>query len=270
MTSTDQDFTTYAGDDALPVFTIYDGDGATIDISTVTQIEWLASRDADTAAVIDKLKSTGGIVLVDGGTDGQFTPIILKTDTAALTGFYFHRAIITDESGDVSTVTLGRWKVGPKPMSTYSGDPQLSDRDAVRMYIGDTDSDSWQLTDPEIDYLLTTFGSPLFAAAQAARNIASKYARKVTKRVGDLSISYGDLQKNYLDLAAELEARASTMGIAPYSGGTSIADIIAVNQNTDRPKPSFRRDMFDNRSGIAGTSESGYNITDGDNLPDGS
>lgn len=271
MTATAQDFTTYAGDAALPVFTVRDGDGAVIDISTVSEIAWSAQRDLSSAPVLSKTKTGGGITFVTDGTDGKFQVSLTAANTSSLTGFYIHQASITDDTGSVSTVTTGRMQVGRLPVSTYSGDPQLSDRDAVRMYIGDTDSSSWQLTDPEIDYLLTKFGTPLFAAAQAARNIAAKYGRKITKRVGDLSISYAELQKNYLDLAAELDAQAATMGAVPYAGGTSIADIVAVNENTDRPKPSFRRGMFDDRGGPNNTTAPGWNDGgDGDGFSDGS
>jgi len=267
MTANSQDFTTYAGDAALPIFTVKDGNGAVINISTVTQISWSAQRDLPSAPVLSKTKTGGGITFVTDGTDGKFQVSLTAAETAALTGFYLHEATITDIAGNLSTVATGRMQVGRMPVSTYSGDPQLSDRDAVRMYIGDTDSSNWQLTDPEIDYLLSKFPNAAYAAAQAARNIGARYARQGgSKRVGDLAITYSSFQKQYLDLAAELDALAATQGSIPYSGGTSIADIRAVNSNTDRPRPPFHRDKFDNRSGSYGSDggwENGGDFSDG-------
>lgn len=264
MTALKQNFTTYAGDDALPIFIVKDGDGNPIDLSTMDQIEWIASRDAAGAAVIDKLMTTGGIVLVGGGTTGEFSPVIRETDTAGLAGFYFHRAIITDQGGLVSTVALGRWQVGPTPLATYSGDPSISERDAVRFWINDTDVDNAQIMDAEIDYTIGIFPNPMLAAAQCARNLQAKYARKPNKRVGDLQISWGDIAKAYATLAADLEARGNTFGLQPYSGGISWADRFRVSSNTDRVKPPFRgQGQFDNRAGKNNTSEEAWNSSDG-------
>ena len=264
MTALKQNFTSYAGDDALPIFTVRDASGNTIDISTSSQIEWIVSRDAGGPAVLTKLLTLGGIVFVGGGTTGQFSPVIREADTEPLTGFYFHRAIITDQGGLVTTVTLGRWQVGPAPLATYSGDPSISPRDAVRFWISDTDVDNAQIFDAEIDYTISIFPNPMLAAAQCARNLQAKYARKPNKRVGDLQISWSDIAKAYATLAADLEARGNTFNLQPYSGGTSWADRFRVNSNTDRVKPPFRgQHQFDNRSGKNNTTEEAWNQSDG-------
>lgn len=247
MTTTGQDFTTYAGDAGQPQFTVKDGNGAVIDISGVLEILWSAGRDYIAAPVYTRLKSAGQIGF-DGtnGVDGVFFLKIADGDTASLRGFYVHKAVITDASGNVSTVELGRWEVGAStPAWTYSGDPSLSDRDAVRNYIGDTDSANPQLFDAEIDYLLTQFGSPLLSAAQACRNLISRYARRVSKRVGDLSINYSDIVKNYTALAEQLQTQGEQAGANLYAGGTSVSDMESVDANTDRVRPPFQRKQFD-------------------------
>jgi hypothetical protein len=232
---------------------VLDGSGVPIDISAFTEIVWQAGRDYKASPVIVKKKSLGQVTI--GGGTGVFTVAILNGDTNGFTGFYAHSAVCTDALGSITTVELGRWQVGPQvPAWTYSGDPQISTRDAVRFYLGDTDSTAPIIYDAEIDALLVTYPNPFFAAAQAARGIAAKYSRKVSKRVGDLSINYSDLSKQFYSLANELQAQGETMGMTPYSGGISRTDKQTVNANTDREKPPFRQKQFDNRSGYNNTS----------------
>lgn len=258
MTSEAQDFKTYAGDGAVPIFTVRDGAGVVIDISTVSQIQWTAQRTLASAAVVSKTKTGGGITFVTNGTDGKFQVALTSADTAALSGFYLHQAIVTDGLSNVSTVATGRMQVGRAPVWTYSGDPSLSTRDAVRFWIRDTDSSTPQLMDPEIDYVLTQFANPMLAAAQCCRNLQSKYAAKPSKSVGDLSISWGEVAKQYDMLAKALEARGNTFGLQPYSGGISWADRFAVDSDSDRVRPPFKVNQFDNPSGNNNTSDSDW------------
>jgi len=259
-----QNFESYAGDAAYPQFTTRDGSGTPIDISSMVEIVWSAQRDADSAPVISKAFTLGGVSKINGGTGGIFQPNIMTGESAALVGFYIHRAVLTDSSGNETTVEIGRWQVGIKPIATYSGDPSINERDAVRFWINDTDVDNAQIMDAEIDYVLTQFTNPMLAAAQCARNLQAKYARKPNKRVGDLQISWGDIAKAYATLAADLEARGNTFGVQPYSGGISWADRLKVNSNTDRVKPPFRgQGQFDNKAGKNNTSEEAWNTSDG-------
>lgn len=261
MTAVNQDFTMYAGDAAYPQFTTRDGSGNIIDISSIVEIVWTMQRDAKSAPVLSKAFSLGGVSKINSGVGGIFQPNILTGETSALTGYYIHRAALTDGSGNVTTVETGRVRVAINPISSFSGDPALSDRDAVRGLIGDTDSSAWQLLDTQIDFVLTQFPNIWLAAAHCARMIAASYGRRVQKRVGDLEINYGQLQKNYLDLARELKATGDTIGIAPYSGGISHSDKHVVADNTDRVKPPFRTKQFDNPSGANNTSslDDGWN-----------
>ena len=48
---------------------------------------------------------------------------------------------------------------------TYSGDPSNSPKDAVRFWVEDTDSSAWQLSDQEINFVLTQYADPLMAAS---------------------------------------------------------------------------------------------------------
>lgn len=248
MTDTGQDFTSYAGDAFQPVYTVYSDAANTtpLNISTVTEILWQAQRDLDSAVVLTKLKSTGGISFVTDGSNGKFVVNGLAADSAALSGYYITQAKITDALGNISTVAIGRWRVGRAPVWTYSGDPSLSDRDAVRFYISDTDAANPLFYDGEIDYLLTQFPTALYAAAQAARSLAGKFAGQVTsKKVGDLALTYAEKVKNYTALAASLQLQAEQAGAQLYSGGTSKSDMAAVAADSNRVPQPFSRGQFD-------------------------
>lgn len=245
MTATSQDFTIYAGDAAVPIFTVKDDSGAVIDISTVDEIEWVAQRDPASSAVIRKTKTGGGITFVTDGTDGKFQVSLTAADTSALTAYYLHQAVITDQTGNPTTVATGRMRVGRLPVATYSGDPANSDRDAVRFYVQDTDPSKARIMDAEIDWLLTKYPGVLFAAAQGAKTIAARYATAVTKSVGDLSIQYSQMSKNYYDLAERLTAEAERTGATIYAGGISKADMLAVASDSDRLPENFQMHQFD-------------------------
>lgn len=132
--------------------------------------------------------------------------------------------------------------------NSYSGDPASSSKDAVRFWTGDT-SAPWLLSDEEINYTLTSYPSTQRAAAACLRKVAASYARKPSRSVGDLSISYSDMAKQYAAAADALEAQANAndaTGALPYSGGISVSDMEGVDSNTDRVKPPFRNRQFDN------------------------
>ena len=130
---------------------------------------------------------------------------------------------------------------------TYDGDPANSDLEAVRFLIGDTDSTDALLQDAEVNWGLSQNSNIYFAASIAAETIASKFARKVDKAVGDLRQSYSQQSKQYRTLAADLKRQASLKGsILPYAGGISVSDKESVEENTDRTSPNFEIGMDDN------------------------
>lgn len=247
MADQNQDFITYQGDDVSPIFTVRDTDGAVVNISTVSQITWSARRNLDTTAAVTKTKTGGGITFVTTGTDGQFQVVITHTDTAALTGYYLHTASITDASGNITTVTVGRMQVGQAP--TWSYDPTIlatSDLYQARFLIGDTLEGDQQLTDSEIQFCLDSYSNVYSGAAQAARNIASKYARKVDISQGELRTQYSQQARNYRALAIELETRGQARGgvlLGVYAGGISVEDKRTQEQDADRVTPQFNLNM---------------------------
>lgn len=99
----------------------------------------------------------------------------------------------------------------------YSGDPASSPRDETRFLMGDTDNANLRLSDTEVDWLLTKYGTPLRAAIQGVTRLLARYSGRMSKTVGPTSLTYGDLVTQYRGLLADLRRQ---LGIgAPTSGG---------------------------------------------------
>lgn len=132
--------------------------------------------------------------------------------------------------------------------NTYSNDPSTSTKDEVRFYIGDVDSADWQLSDEEIAFLLSQESdNATRAAIRAARTLYARFTRLVDKTVGDLSISYSQRAKQYLDLISQLETQAAlaTNAARPYAGGISKTEKQRIEEDTDAVLPVFKRGMMD-------------------------
>ena len=98
---------------------------------------------------------------------------------------------------------------------SYSGNPADSAKDEVRFLIGDTDREDQLLSDEEITFLVVL--NPKQAgyanwvcAAEAARAIAARLTKLISKKVGSLSLSYSDKARQYTDLANALDAKATS------------------------------------------------------------
>jgi len=255
MAIQDQDFKTYQGDRFDVNSTVIDAEGVQMDISGVQEIQWTLAISAEDTPVVTKLMSTGGITLPNAGTDGKYSIHLLTADTAALTANYLHIAKIKDANDFWSTVMQGRATFAPSPVWTYTGDPRSSNKDAVRFWMGDTDSTDKQVMDGEINYGLTIYPDVKLCAAKLLRALASRYTRRADKAVGDLRISYSQVSKQYLLQADALESQANVSGANIYAGGVSLSDILRVEQDTDRPTPPFWAGQFDNPSGPNNTTQ---------------
>src|SRR5262245_57848038 len=131
------------------------------------------------------------------------------------------------------------------PMTwTYTG--PVDDTGKVRLEIGDTDESDKQLYNEEIAYQLMQRGSVLAAAAECARNIAAKYARQMNRTIGPFKEEPAIRYEHYMGLAADLESRIATQGVAAFAGGISVSDKETRASDTDRAQPSFSRRLFDN------------------------
>lgn len=245
-----QDFTTYQGDDVSPIFTVTDASGTVVDISSVLEIQWFAQRNLETAVALTKLKSTGGITFVTNGVDGKFQVLITKTDTTDLSGFYQHKARLTDSAGDITSVTVGRMNVGLPPQWNYDAsinEPTAPTVNIVRRIVGDVLPGDKQLQDEEILFAIATYSNIYLAAAECARWIAAMYARKVDTVQGELHTLYSQQFKAYRQMSIDLEMRGMARGGGGmgYAGGISVSDKAAQVANPDRVTPQFNLMMQD-------------------------
>lgn len=251
--SVNQDFVTYAGNDVSPIFTVKNAAGVAIDISTVTEIVWICFRAVGETASISKSKTAAQITFVTTGADGKFQVAILAADTVDLSGYFIHQASITDASGNVTTVAVGRMQIGLAPTWSYDSTALSSNQlYRVRRLVGDVLVADQQLQDGEVNYAIELYANDYLAAAECCRYIASQYARKVNivqaGGGGNLQTNYSDQQKAYTAKAAELEAIAikNGAGAMPYVGGISVADKASQVADSDRVTPQFNIGMNEN------------------------
>ena len=128
---------------------------------------------------------------------------------------------------------------------SYSGNPSASTRDAVRFAIGDTLTADQQLTDEEIDYVLTFKSTVIGAAISCCDGLIARYSRLVTQGVGSISVSYSDRIRQYKELLARLRLRGPAA--IPFAGGTTVSGKDLANEDTDRDRPAFDLDSFDRK-----------------------
>ena len=139
------------------------------------------------------------------------------------------------------------WSYDPTDLDTTTASGRLN---TVRLLVGDTETLDQQVQNEEIMFALSENGDNIYyAAAWSARNIASKYSRKVnTSLDGALKADYSDLSRQYKVLADDLEYQGKTSGavIGVLAGGITKSSVNAVRANTNRIEGSFRRDRFKN------------------------
>ena len=127
----------------------------------------------------------------------------------------------------------------------WSYDPTIStEKDRVRLLIGDTDTDDRQFLDEEINALISIYGSADAAAAAAARGLAAKYSRYADKWVGDLKILASQKAKAFTALAKTLTEAGFVSSGVPSAGGIRVSQKDTMKENTDRVEPAFTRGMF--------------------------
>lgn len=111
---------------------------------------------------------------------------------------------------------------------TYSGDPESSEKDELRFYIQDTGPDAvistadpsgwqapdesnpsgWLISDEEIQFILSEwmprYDSVIYCAAVTCEIIAARFASQTSVSADGVSVSMGDMQQKYNDLAQSL------------------------------------------------------------------
>jgi hypothetical protein len=139
------------------------------------------------------------------------------------------------------------WSYNENDLGTTSTSSRLN---AVRLLIGDTDTDDRQIENEEIVFALNQAGNNIyFAASWSAKSIAAKFSRMVTHDLdGALRADYSNLQAHYFTLAENLEYQGKKTGalVGARAGGVNKTTVDSVRSDTNRVKPSFRRDKFKN------------------------
>ena len=129
---------------------------------------------------------------------------------------------------------------------TWSYTPVVTDKDQVRLLIGDTEVTDQLLEDEEIDFFLANCPSVNTAASKSARSIASKFSRLADQKTGDISVSFSQQAEAYLKIAEELESQAAISQGVPFSGGISKSVDEVNDLDPDRKRPAFEVGMDDN------------------------
>lgn len=124
---------------------------------------------------------------------------------------------------------------------SYSGDPTTSDLDAVRFLLQDTTTPNEFLQNEEIAFLLEQEVNFYTAAAAGAMTISGRTHNTKSKKVGDLTLTFGAEQ--WATLAEWLRGRGSGYRVLT-AGGLSKDEKIAFDEDDDAIEPDFFRDIF--------------------------
>lgn len=130
---------------------------------------------------------------------------------------------------------------------TYSGDPSVSDKDAVRFLCQDTDvDDNPRISDEEINWLLTQNSNVWLAAAQCADEIAGYWARVTNVWIGPLKIERSEMVTFYQAVAARLRQSAGRMtGGGPVFYPADQTEYQNTNGGSGGPQHIFKVGMDD-------------------------
>lgn len=127
----------------------------------------------------------------------------------------------------------------------WTYDPTLpTEKDQVRLMIGDTDQDNAEFSNEEINALITLHGGARAAAVAAAGGLAAKYSRHADKWVGDLKILASQKAKAFAALATTLGNLAIGYTGVPSAGGIRISQKDTMEEDTNRVEPKFKVNMF--------------------------
>ena len=134
---------------------------------------------------------------------------------------------------------------------TFS-DSLTTDRDKVRLKIGDTDTDDQLLSDETIDALLVIRADVILCSIDAVRAILSKLARDIDRSAAGMSGSRSQKTQHYKDVLMNL-VKESGGETRMKVGGISKGAADTLRDDTDFIKPSFSVDMHDRSNPTGGT-----------------
>jgi len=233
-------------------------DGSPVDLTGATQVLFKAAGSSGTVI-------SGVCTFVDrpGGTvDYQWS----SGDALVPAGFYQAwyevdypgSGVLTVPNStylalQISSIAQGAW--------SYSGDPSHSPRDGVRFYLQDTDAADPQISDGELDFLISDWypvtGSYIIVAAAAADILSTRYAGQASVSADAVIVALEQLQDKWAAAAARLRAMQARKDI----GGPDVGGVGLYDQPDPSEKPkSFDKGMHDNR--WAGQQDFGDSVPD--------
>lgn len=143
------------------------------------------------------------------------------------------------------------WTYGTSPGTSTAAER----RDAVRLAIGDTDTNDQQFDDAEIAWFLSQAGGAATidcvreASILAAETLVGKYARQVDTTHGKLSVGASKRADHYRQLVKDLRAKRSRLAEI-FAGGRSVAEKQSDAAESDWVQPGFEigQDDYDSTS----------------------
>ena len=113
MTEVNQNFTMYAGDSKVLLYTIKGDSGETLDVTTLTSAQFVIKQYPDSSVkLLDKDFPDSGVG-ISNGPEGIISVSLVPADTKDLNpGEYYHELRIV-LFGSTSTVAIGVLKIKP-------------------------------------------------------------------------------------------------------------------------------------------------------------
>jgi hypothetical protein len=127
--------------------------------------------------------------------------------------------------------------------------------DIVRLLVGDTDSNDQLLSDSEITYFVELHGTANRSASEAARAIAAKFARNMSRSIGGLQADFAAKHRQYLALADSLMSKEESYPVSPFVSGYIKSSKQLREDDTEREEIFGRKGGMDN---LRGTTSDDY------------
>jgi hypothetical protein len=130
---------------------------------------------------------------------------------------------------------------------SYDGDPSTSAVNGVRYLTGDTDQETAEIDDKEIEAALSSSGdNARLAAVELLVMLANKYGKRASVTVGQVSKQLSGVSDTLRKRADELRDDAIRNDALPFFGGLTHTGKADLDERSDDVQPRFTRGQFDN------------------------
>lgn len=131
---------------------------------------------------------------------------------------------------------------------TWTYDDTLStDRDKVRLQVGDTDTDDELITNEGIDYVLSRYDDVDLATYKTAQIILAgpKMARAVDRQGTGFSASRSQKFQHLKDIVSQWRSAANLTAVGTLTGG-SVSEKTSLESDSDYVPAAFEQGLHDN------------------------